>query len=508
MNGCLTLDLLLFILVTAVGHAVWAGPSGTTLKMACAPADHEVALALVGDDLWLTQNGGRSWRVVAPNVARAGHVYLEDEEINDLSMLGSEDETFSEAQEVDNGAAPSESFETVSVLNAMAVSDDGCFAYSVGDSLVMGCGHSTARGRLELRQVKQLQFDLRGDLFALTGTGLVVLRKSVSDIRPRMHTVRHFQHPVGMVLGAREALFVLDRLGVHRCPVAGNACETDPVVAVSGAAAIAMAGGHLLENDGKDDWSVLLLRDGTVYRWDGRRSVPVAAAPRHASAFWADGEGALRFFVEGIGWLKEAGGTFQRVSETAVTVDTLGRFWLGSVDGPRAPVTSEFPADRGGDVRTGKSPGELRGQGESSAVELRFVRRDRTVPTCHPVELSPLPTMGLFFRVRNGVAMQRGRIPADDRGRLRTEIAAGLTASWRWKRGKPHACRTRLSRAHREAANRREKATLLYQAFRALQRPEREKETLREAVAKRTARDRLRALIRVNGGVVVEKEVK
>lgn len=412
MRSAIPTALVLLAATAAPGAAPASAlgrPVGPVDALACAPSDPDVAAAIVAGAVWLTRDGGATWRAirrVEPLFGRTAAAATGAEESAEES----------EAEEAEEPGAPAGG------RFVLAVADRGDWAAARDGRWV-----AELRGRLEVHDERGavavgLAFDAASRLWVAAGDRLIVVERGRAE---RIVPLAGAGAPIP--LPGAGAVAVPGARGIAEL-LAGPGGEI--AVRVIGPPADAIA----VDAPGG---AVLVARRGAISRLAGGVETPVAArAPARTDRLVA-ADGSLFALSEGR-WhgISSAGGS-RLVAARAIASDALGRLWLGAELGPIAP---EAPPG------ANPSPRPL----PRSAVDVA----PRPPPPCARPAAALLPDATLSFGFGLREIASRAADGATVTAGSRSWLAVGVAL--RWDLGRPPAdgrCEARAERhAEREAA--------------------------------------------------------
>ncbi len=471
MNLNRHLSLSIFAALWLAAGTLLARPSGETRRIACAPSEPDTAAAIVNHHLWTTIDGGLSWRASLGLDPQRGSLMPEEPDEPDEPA---DQETLEE-----NVPLPSS--------ESLAISDEACFAFSTGAGILLGCHRARPRRVLALERIRDLAFDILGDLWVITEDGLVLFRDPFGESVRREFW--HLTAPFDLVQGPGGRIIALDRNGITRIRVGEADAGPRARLNISGITAAAFETAPAASGRGV----LLVAAYGKLTRWiDDEPAVAMGEVPRSTIALLVDRRGEVRFLV-GKKW-REGRGAFRPVRGLARAVDAAGRFWRGTDDGPVGPGHEASPEAwtptrvRFGPIPTMKSP----------------LPRP---PKCRRLELSPLPHITAVMGYHTGLDRFRGRDPSADRGTLRREVFVGVTLDWRWRRRDPTSCLKRFEAYHIEIAQWNERHAFLASGLARHLTRRVEPSDVRAAIAERVEQDRLFHLVGRAPRGEIEKEI-
>jgi hypothetical protein len=489
------LQLVLGTWVALFARVLLANPSGVTRQIVCAPTNPEVAAALVDQHLWITMDDGVTWRVVAELFRRVPSEPVE--ESFEFDESDSEDD-FTVASDDEEEEAPFVHTEQPPNLPAfdssIAVGDNGQFAFTQRDRIVIGTGESSLRNTINLADGRKVVFDSHGNLWAITQNELLHFEDPVHRTRPsktwRLGNACDIIH--GAVAGE---LYAFDQRGIVR--IATDKMESGPLdrIGVAGVEAIASTRGGAGP-------VLYFVAHGELRRRRGDGDTEtVGKAPADLTGLAVGESGEIRFNTEHLGWLEKRGVSFRPSQKTAVAVDAAGRFWFGDEDGPGAPRKEASVV-------------------ESADVAIAFSAVGETVvrilaaspwglprpPRCRRYHMSPFPGVVLEMRYGTAKLIHRGIEVIDDRGQLKVGVFIGVKLGWKWGPVTPFSCFERVERYHRDVIAKGQRTASHVSALERAAAGKARTFGLSEIIAGRMNRERLLEMIRVTSGFSIKKE--
>ncbi|MCK9463880.1 MAG: hypothetical protein M0R80_30045 [Proteobacteria bacterium] len=396
-------------------------PVGPVDGLACAPSDPDVAAAIVNGAVWLTRDGGATWRAirrVEPLFGRTAAAATGEEESAEES----------EAEEAEEPGAPAGG------RFALAVADRGDWAAARDGRWVAELG-----GRIEVHEERGaaalgLAFDAASRLWVAAGDRLIVAEVGrAARIVPLAGSVAPAPLP------GSDAVVVPGARGIAELST-GTGGEI--AVRVIGPPADAIAVSAV-------DGAVYAARRGAISRLADGVETPLAARAPARTSLLAFADGALFALSEGR-WhgISSAGGS-RLVAARAIAADALGRLWLGAELGPISPKAHDAAS------AAGPPPAPL----PPSAVD--FSRRPP--PPCARPVAALLPDAKLSFGFGLREVASRAADGATLTAGSRSWLAVGLTL--RWDLGRPAAdgrCEARVERHAKREEKRLARAVELH----------------------------------------------
>jgi len=435
---------------------------GRVEALACAPTDPEVAAAVVDGAVWITRDGGASWRSARrldPLGAQA------PEEPADAE---STEEVIDEPAEAEMPTAPAVT---------LAVGDRGEWAAARAGRWVVDTG-SGIFARTELgATVSGLAFDASSRLWVAAGDTLAVFE---GRRRTKVIAVPDAGPPVAA--GNAGAVLVPGALGLTRIHFGADGDVSAQIVGPP-AEAVAVD---------PDDGATYAVARGAISRiGDGGEASFVARAPVRASRLVIAG-GAL-WVLSGGRWYTSSPLAGPRpTSARAIAADARGRLWLGADRGPVPP--KERVASGIGRAAFPVAPER----------DIDFARRPP--PPCPRPVAAILPDAALTFGFGLDEVASLTVDNRTDTAGTRSWLAFGLKLTWELEPLVDAQCEARLERfAEREEERLARKVELCAELARA-RAAKAAAQTIADALSAYITADTLFALIAALGGRAPEEK--
>ncbi len=493
-------SLALGLLVCSLVHA--STPVGTVREIACAPTDPDAAAVLIGREIWVSSDTGRSWTRAArlPNLQTSVEAVQDDLDLDIVATRmavasSTEDEEISPDRRIEwgdsTGAAETNTMDIVNQAPAyLALSDGGVFAVALRDILFIGSQASGVRRRIQIPGIRGIVFDGHGSLWVTLKNALIVLGSEAEG------TAQTGRWPMR---GAGAPIFE-DRRGELLVPgleglwiVTRGADRASPRVTlerIPGVDAVASMPGE------KAYYLVSLGRLKKAR--PGHSPEDVAPIPSRVERIVADAGGRVLIRTAGAGWLESTGGAWHPVSVHAVAVDALGRIWTGSDYGPVPPgaamVVTEFDGTIGPDMPT------------LTFEAVRQLLEDPGVPPCRHFPLSPLPLARVFFSWGRGTVRHVDTEAGEGQADAKTWLYLGFQLSWSLDPIGTASCLASRRRWQTLHEQRVRKTESLWSARQRAHLLKKGAVDLMEVATWKLENERIEALIRITSGTGPAKE--
>jgi hypothetical protein len=438
-----------FAVITALAaaRAVASGsPGGPVDAIACAPSNPEAAGAVVRDTVWLTRDGGETWRA-------ARRLKWDAPDLSEPS-----EDTDSSEDSDSSGVSPP---------LTLAVGDRGEWAVARGARWI-SCFDGSVRRSAERAEVLGLAFDRAGRLWIAAGDILEVAQRAAS---PHAVALAGAGAPVPgadddavIVPGARGTFEArVHESGTISLRSRGRPAESAAVEPLSG--------------------RIFAAASGSIFADDA--PAPIARAPLPARRLLASPGGRFWALSRKNWYAISRTGGLSRLEERAIAVDAAGRVWRGSESGPRSP-------DEG---RRAPIAPLVGGSGT-----FLFDFAPETPPPCRRPIAALLPDASLAFSFDRGASISRGADGRAESAEERARVYFGASLTWELGAGDDAACAARRER-HLERESRRFERLLELRDRRAAAETEAiTAETIEAAIAAETDGEAAAALARAAGG--------
>ncbi len=493
-----------------------ASPLGAVRRIACAPGNAEVAAAVIDQRVWTTRDGGRRWQMVETATAQPIRA-RDDGEADSESSLGREPrvswrleeaiQNVENVEEVDEVPSTETIRESANGLPVpfLAVSDDGILGIGVLEGIVIASASRDVIRTIPLEGIRDLLFDRKGGLWALTDRELLyynaILTKSVPAGRWELIG------PVDMASwrpGGEPV--VLDRRGVWSAPPKGEG-RLSSVLRMEGGDAVSVAVVSEKAAMGSSPRGLYVHARYRVFRVrTGERPVDLGAIiPPVEEMLVGVGE-RIRVRISGGVWFEKERENLRPLKGLSMAVDALGRFWVGTQSGPLAPLDASLPPVR--DFEKGKPAlfqnrradhlPETRGQTLSETFSLPD--EWRRPPPCRRSPMDLMPAVRLFLGLGHGGSRHRDIVLLKDTATLNRGIVFGVHFSWGISSVETIGCVQRLRRYHDDLQKLRIRALGLSLPQHGGMDAGRGATTLEEAIRRKMASMRRVHLLRAIGG--------
>lgn len=502
-----TIAAALAAALTLLASTSQARPSGPVRALACAPTDQDAAAALVGDSLWVTGDGGRSWTRAAVLPASYDGGETEDAVIDhggddetpdvipDFDAETFEEQHRVEAAEVDlratHGGDGGPGDEAVV---ALAVGDDGSFAALLGVRLFTGRPGRGVRERPAIPGALGVLIDARGGLWVAADQALLHFPPGApASAEPRRFPLA-CSGPPARGSSPDEVLVPL-RDGVAAIAAREGREPRVEVVRVGPVAAVAAVA------DGS--WLAVARGRFARVRRDGWLE-PLAHAPARVRRLLVARDLELWVLTADRNWSRGRPGSVRSVTALAVAVDAQGRTWIGTSHGPISPSLDQGPPPPGRPLPQ-VSPAPF------LAGAMRLSDEEPGRPPCRP-PINPAPTVRLVVGAGRGSTRSRelpgpvGFAGPGEEARIKTWFYAGIRLGWTFGPVAPTECLARLEAATELRDERRRRVAGLVDAWRRSAAYEAGARDVPEVIAARLERDRLAELIRITSGIDPREE--
>jgi hypothetical protein len=433
-------------------------PDGPVEALACAPESPDVAAAVVDGTVWITRDGGDTWKAVK-KLWLASEGEAEVQETTETS--GSEEPGSSD------GSDPPDPL-------LLAVGDRGEWAAARGERVVVDPGAGLGRYKPSGAPIAGLTFDRSSRLWIAAGDRVQVFE---SGRGVRTFAVAGAGSPVparnGTVLvpGRRETFEarVHGEGGVSLRAV-GRSAEAVAAVPAAGGAVMASA--------------------GTVVRIGDGAARAVARAPEGAIRLLADGDGRFWVLSNGRWSFSTAASGARPVSARQIAVDAAGRVWRGEESGPVPPR---------------RAVGGAR-ERSISVPRIGISRIVRAPPPCERAIAMLLPEAKLAVELGLGTDGSWGADRVMENAARSSRLFFGVTLSWALAPPPDAACAVQRERFYAREEKRRERLDALASDLADASEEVAAATTAEEALAARTAIETASARIDALGGRPVAGE--
>jgi hypothetical protein len=430
-------------------------PRGRVEALACAPSNPDVAAAIVGGVVWVTRDGGVTWR----SARRLDPLFAPTPE-----------ETADAAATEDVAEAPAEADASATKELVLAVGDRGEWAAAAAGRWVAEFGGGITVHAERGLAVSGLAFDAGARLWIAAGDRLVV----VEDGRA-VQVVVNAGSGAPAPLGGSGSVLVPGALGIAEIAVGAGG---DVATRIAGPVAEAVGVDAI-------DGAVYAVRHGAISRvGDGGKTAFVARAPVHASRLVISG-GAFWVLADGRWHTSATSGGPRPIPARAIAADARGRLWLGADQGPIAPQepSSAVPA-----IAASRAP----------EVTIEFARRPP--PPCPRPAAALLPDLALSFGFGLGEVASSTIDAAADTAGTRSWLAAGLTVTWALAPAVDGSCAARRERYAEDECDRLARHVELRAELARAIAAKAAARTIEDALSAANAVDAIVAQIAVTGG--------
>lgn len=479
-----------------------ARPSGPVQALACAPGRSDVAAALVGDSVWTTGDGGRTWsraavlpRPLTDEGEVGGHAAADPLWETGSVLPGLEESALEEEQhrvgeadfEAQGGSEVAGDEGATNGGPLIAVGDDLTWAALVGERLYIGQPGAGVKANAEVHGAAGLYVDRGGGVWVTVSGALLFFDGSSGWRSPRRYPLAGAGQPVPGVRPGEILVPARDGILEVRRRV-GQVAELvlDRVGPISALAV------------GPHGELVLVSRGRIERRSPGTVPVDLGPAPGSVVRLYVDRKGTCWIQTADGRWSSDSGGGSRASTALAVAVDADGRLWLGTPHGPIGPAEAIGPPAR-------QLP--LSGVAVAPFVSAAMAAIDRELgdPPCRK-PFNPLPRAGLVIGFGRGSTREIELPGPIEQAGLTTWIYVELGLSWSFGPVSPTECAARLEAAAELRDERRRQVATLVAAWRNAAAMAEAAEGLSEIAAATLERDRLAELIRILSGILPEEE--
>lgn len=456
---------------------------GSVTEIACAPTRPEIAAVFADGAVWITLDHGKTWRFkgIPPNARRRAENEMTQSELGENDFLDI-DEAESEAPDAaridvaeSDGAA--DGWKSEEMPGVSAVDNAGNAAWVQWGSLAIVSTQGRAWRELVNSGVRMASFDRRGRLFAASEDGIFCF--SAVDQGARFLFKLPLRQPRSLLRGPSGEVRVFNHEGLYTIDESNAAARLRQIFPVHAGLAAAVVPFH--GSVSAETWIIADAR-GFFEASVGKKKARRIAHSASVEKMLVDEHGEIRIFASRVGWRRLVRGAFVTVARFAVAVDAAGQFWQSDAFGLSVP-----------DKRI-----EERGDSTSSRIgrPLQFSVppgfRFPVPPPCRHFSIHPLPEIRLNLSVSGAQGSRRSEGRSVDRS-----LGFFLGAFFIWRIGNEdiNGCRGRHERYENERLRLIRHTSDA--AARLVEEEQRLKETrtIKEAVAARTARDKLKALL-------------
>jgi hypothetical protein len=492
-----------------------ATPRGSVQEIACALTDHNVAAALIDNAVWITLDGGISWKQTARFAQADRFTGMEPEPKNPLEASDSS-LTIRPYQRRPDWQIPGEDpdIEISGIFpdpthRYLAVGDNGTWALALGESLIIGDPLAGVRRRIKLADIRGLLIDRKGGLWVTVENGVIFFAKAADSFKgKKQFNVPGAGEPVRST--HTDEVLVPGRAGLWAISLNGNGKETlNGPFPLSAIDAIAVLPGRNLL------YAVSLRRlkrlsfvpadDPTCRELSNRprclvQVQDIGPLPAPVRRLQVDRTGRIHIFTGRSGWFEKSGSSWRPLRVRALAVDAIGRLWSGTDHGPIAP-SPKTPAT------TDAAP-----HGPRFATLLRAaisdVYRWPGAPRCRKMHLRPLPALRGFVSVGRRASLYREMAipPAGDHHQ--TQFHIGVQFSWRFDPLTQWRCIPHRVRFHALKQQRIQEIEALWKL---LQRTPKQREpatNVLQAAVHHLDRQQLQELLHIKSGTFPNEEEK
>jgi hypothetical protein len=315
----------------------------------------------------------------------------------------------------------------------LAVNDSGNWVAAVEDLVTIGVPGRGITQRIRLASVQGVLFDTLGRLWITTGDALLIFKVDSREYRRLfLHRLPGAKAPVPG-RNSREIL-ISARAGLFKATFEYS----------NDRPSIRLLHGMTVTACGATDSSVYVVSSGRIKEIRSETELrDRGMAPTQTQQLVVGRQDQIRIATRGNNWFAQRGGRFSPLSVSAVTVDALGRFWVGTGRGPLAPG--------GADNRISIAPPDTVTLQPLLLGTLASLAWDVGRPPCRKMPFQLLPQVDITANWDQKVVQYRKLDPMDDRGRLRSHFSVFAKLTWALDPFVPKACagRTRRWRGHR-----------------------------------------------------------
>lgn len=387
--------------------------SGPVEALACAPSDPDAAGLISAGVVWITRDGGATWR------ASGSAAWLSD------PSDGSDPSDTSDLSDLSDAPDLSD-LPTPPLHLHLAIGDRGEWAAARGGRWIADSGAGARRFEEPSCPIAGMAFDASSLLWVACGDRVTALSPGKA---PRTAVIAGAGGPVAPASGG---VVVPGRVGTFALAAdAGGAISARRIGRPAKAAAV-----------GSDSGALFTSSPGGVFRRSAGVDRALPGAPPNATRLLAGARGLL-WARSAEGWLAGAADSpFRRIAARAVAVDALGRAWLGTDAGPLPP-------------RAGVPAGRARPEGAAGARAFAA----RAPPPCSPDAAALLPAVKLWVTLARGSRASEALPPVAKAIDREASVAAGLLLTWALAPAADAACAARGELFYEREARRLERFT-------------------------------------------------
>jgi hypothetical protein len=492
-----------------------ATPRGSVQEIACAPTDHDVAAALIENAVWITLDGGMSWKQAGRFSHPNRFAAMEQEQSKPLVNSESSFPNRPHERHPDWEIPDEDTDSETAVLSAdatsryLAVGDDGSWALSLHGILTIGDPTAGVMRRIKLAGIRGLLIDRKDGLWVTVENGVLFFAKATTDLRGR----KRFNLPgagVPVRSTSAEELLIPGRAGLWLVSSNNKREETlvgpfplstiDAIGVLPGSSLLYAVSLRRLKKFSfipSDDPNCrgLSYRDRCLVQVQD-----ICSTPAPVRRLQVDRNGRIYIFTGRSGWFERSDNSWRPLRVRALAIDASGRLWSGTNHGPSAPSPEIETA-------TDQAP-HMPPFGNLLIAATASIFRWPGTPRCRELPLHPLPAIRGFFRVGRRASLHREMANHPLGVHHHTQFHIGVQFTWRFDPLPYWRCIPHQVRFHALKHRRIQEIEALW---RALQRASQQRESVTnvfQAAVHHLDRQQLKELLYIKSGTVLGKEEK
>ncbi len=411
-----------------------ATPRGSVRDITCALTNPNVASALIENAIWITIDGGISWRqatrLPTPYPLETGEPLPDSPEEapeDDLNTNPRVRRLTWENPDTTMDIPSADPFSDTGKPH-LAVGDDGTWAASFHGRLFIGGPLVGIRRQIKLPGIRGLLIDGEGGLWITLKNTVIFLAGAADGFKgkkqyhvPGAGAPTRSTTSAGLLIPGRAGLWVVSLMGKNKATLAG------PFPAPTLEAVAAAPSGDLV-------YAVSLGRLKKITNFLGGRTEvdDIGPTPASIDRLLIDQAGGIYLLTHRTGWFEKAGPSWHPMQVRALAIDASGRVWSGTDFGPVPPASK--PEMKAVDMpRTTPLTNVL------NAV-ITETHRWPGVPKCRKLPLNPLPEARGFFSFGRNASGHRERSLLTIGTRHETWFYMGIQLAWRFDPLTPWRC--------------------------------------------------------------------
>jgi hypothetical protein len=434
-----------FALIALIGSSLCAlalaqAPMSPVRAIACAPINSKLGAALLGREVWITDNEGKSW-VRAARLPLLAAIEEEKNQGVDFDISGEtikfQDESDAVEEEVRTrrmewrdalpDIAPGDESDESDALAAsphISIADSGAWAAALDDHLFIGGPGPGVRGRIQEPGIRGMAFDGHGFLWVTTRDALILFGRDAGlSGRHRRWRLAEAGEP-SLGAGGREIL-IPAVAGLWTASLRDK--DKKPGIALCSMPKVDAAAAHPKKEQ------IYLVSLGRLRMYlSGGALKDLGPAPFKVDRMAVDESGMVMLFSKRVGWLEKKDGSWRPLPVVSLAIDSEGRVWQGTDRGPVGPRKKTYSLD------LEKPP--IRGFAQLAGDAVSVLEQTLGPPPCHSCSFGLFPRARLFFSWARGGYRYREIDFMEDRVGAYQWVYLGLELTWRFGPLKPIDC--------------------------------------------------------------------